>query len=135
MSKKIFINLPVSDLAKAKDFYTAIGHSINPKFSDDNAACVVISDAIYVMLLVNPFFQGFTAKAICDTATHIETLLALSAESRAEVDAVMERALAAGGKEPTPARDHGFMFQRTFEDLDGHTGEIFYMDESAFPGA
>ena len=135
MSKQIFINLPVADLAKAKDFYTAIGHSINPKFSDDNAACVVISDAIYVMLLVNPFFQGFTAKAICDTATHIETLLALSAESRAEVEAIMERAHAAGGKEPTPARDHGFMFQRTFQDLDGHTWEIFYMDESAFPGA
>ena len=95
----------------------------------------MISDTIYVMLLVNPFFQGFTAKAICDTATHIETLLALSAESRAEVDAIMERAHAAGGKEPTPARDHGFMFQRTFEDLDGHTWEIFYMDESAFPGA
>ena len=135
MSKQIFINLPVHDLAKAKAFYTALGHSINPKFSDDNAACVVISDTIYVMLLVNPFFQGFTPKAICDTATHIETLLALSAESRAEVDAVMEKALAAGGKEPTPARDHGFMFQRTFEDLDGHTWELFYMDESVFPGA
>ena len=71
MSKQIFINLPVHDLAKAKAFYTALGYSINPKFSDDNAACVVISDAIYVMLLVNPFFQGFTPKAICDTATHI----------------------------------------------------------------
>lgn len=135
MSKQIFINLPVRNLAKAKEFYTALGHSINPKFSDDNAACVVISDTIYVMLLVHPFFQGFSAKAICDTSTHIETLLALSAESRAEVDALMDKAIAAGGKEPTAARDHGFMYQRTFEDVDGHTWEIFYMDEAAFPGA
>ena len=135
MSKQIFINLPVNDLAKAKAFYTAIGHSINPKFSDDNAACVVISDTIYVMLLVHPFFQGFTTKAICNTATHIEALLALSMESRADVDAVMEKALAAGGKEPSPARDLGFMYQRTFEDLDGHTWEVFHMDEAAFPGA
>ena len=135
MSKQIFINVPVADLAKAKDFYTAIGHSINPKFSDDNAACVVISDSIYVMLLVHPFFQGFTSKAICNTATHIEALLALSTESRADVDAVMERALAACGKEPSPARDLGFMYQRTFEDLDGHTWEVFHMDEAAFPGA
>ena len=134
MSKQIFINLPVNDLAKAKAFYTAIGHSINPKFSDDNAACVVISDTIYVMLLVHPFFQGSTAKAICDNSTHIEALLALSAESRAEVDAIMQKALAAGGKEPSPARDLGFMYQRTFEDLDGHTWEIFHMDEAAFPG-
>ena len=134
MSKQIFINLPVADLAKAKDFYTAIGHSINPKFSDDNAACVVISDSSCVMLLVHPVFQGFTSKSICSTATHIEALLALSTESRADVDAVMERALAAGGKEPSPARDLGFMYQRTFEDLDGHTWEIFYMDEAAFPG-
>ena len=135
MSKQIFINLPVHDLAKAKAFYTALGHSINPKFSDDNAACVVISDTIYVMLLVHPFFQGFTTKAICNTATHIEALLALSSESRADVDAVMEKALAAGGKEPSPARDLGFMYQRTFDDLDGHTWEVFHMDEAAFPGA
>lgn len=134
MSKQIFINLPVADLAKAKAFYTAIGHSINPKFSDDNAACVVVSDTIYVMLLVHPFFQGFTTKTICNTATHIEALLALSTESRADVDATMEKALAAGGKEPSPARDLGFMYQRTFEDLDGHTWEIFFMDEAAFPG-
>ena len=134
MSKQIFINLPVADLAKAKDFYTSIGHSINPKFSDDNAACVVISDSIYVMLLVHPFFQGFTSKAICNTATHIEALLALSAEDRDGVDTLMDKVLAAGGKEPSPARDLGFMYQRTFEDLDGHTWEIFYMDEAAFPG-
>lgn len=135
MPRQIFVNLPVADLAKAKAFYTAIGHSIDPKFSDDNAACVVISDTIYVMLLVHPFFQGFTTKAICNTATHIEALLALSSESRADVDAVMEKALAAGGKEPSPARDLGFMYQRTFEDLDGHTWEVFHMDEAAFPGA
>ena len=134
MSKQIFINLPVGNLAKAKAFYTALGHTINRKFSDDNAACVVVSDTIYVMLLVHPFFQGFTAKALCETSTHIEALLALSAESRAEVDALMDKALAAGGKEPSPARDLGFMYQRTFEDLDGHTWEIFYMDEAAFPG-
>ena len=135
MPRQIFVNLPVADLAKAKAFYTAIGHSINPKFSDDNAACVVISDTIYVMLLVHPFFQGFTTKAICNTATHIEALLALSSESRADVDAVMEKALAAGGKEPSPARDLGCMYHRTFEDLDGHAWEVFHMDEAAFPGA
>lgn len=134
MSKQIFINLPVHDLAKAKAFYTALGHTINPNFSDDNAACVVVSDTIYVMLLVHPFFQGFTTKALCDTTTHIEALLALSGESRAEVDTLMDKAIAAGGKEPSPARDLGFMYQRTFEDLDGHTWEIFHMDEAAFPG-
>lgn len=134
MSKQVFINLPVSNLPKARDFYTALGHTINPKFSDDNAACVVISDTIYVMLLVHPFFQGFTAKALCDTSTHIETLFALSAESRSDVDALLDKALAAGGKEPSPARDLGFMYQRSFEDLDGHTWEVFYMDEAAFPG-
>lgn len=135
MPTQIFVNLPVRNLAKAKAFYAALGHTINPKFTNDDAACVVVSDTIYVMLLVHPFFSGFTSKAICDTSTHIETLLALSTENRANVDAVMDKALAAGGKEPSPARDHGFMYQRTFEDLDGHTWEVFYMDEAAFPGA
>ena len=133
MSKQIFINLPVHDLAKAKAFYTALGYSINPKFSDDNAACVVISDAIYVMLLVNPFFQGFTPKPISDAHRQTEVLLALSMDSREEVDAFVASAVAAGATVTQPARDYGFMYQQSVADLDGHQWEISHMDENLLP--
>ena len=133
MSKQIFINLPVNDLAKAKAFYTAIGHSINPKFSDDNAACVVISDTIYVMLLVNPFFQGFTPKPISDAHRQTEVLLALAMDSREEVDAFVASAVAAGATVTQPARDYGFMYQQSVADLDGHQWEPFFMAPDAVP--
>ena len=135
MGERIFINLPVRDLEKAKAFYTALGYALNPKFTDGNAACVVVSEHICLMLLVHDLFKGFTDKAICDTATHIEALFALSTGSREQADALMEKALAAGARETRDADDYGFMYQRAFADPDGHTFEIFYMNEAEFPGA
>ena len=133
MSTQIFVNLPVRDLDKAKAFFNALGYPVNPQFTDANAACLVISDTIYVMLLVEPFFQGFTRKPICDARTHTEVLLCLSVESRSDVDAMIAKALAAGGREPMEAKDYGFMYQRGFEDLDGHLWEVVHMDEGGPP--
>lgn len=133
MAKQIFINLPVSDLEKSKALHVALGHKINPKFTDDNAACVVVSDTIYFMLLRREFFQTFTDRAICDTSKDVEVLLALTAEDRAQVDAIMAIALAHGAREAGTARDYGFMYQRAFADPDGHIFEVFYMNEAEFP--
>ena len=133
MSTQIFVNLPVRDLDKAKGFFNALGYSVNPQFTDANAACLVISDTIYVMLLVEPFFQGFTRKPLCDARTHTEVLLCLSVDSRNSVDAMVAKALAAGGREPMEAKDYGFMYQRGFEDLDGHLWEVVHMDEGGPP--
>lgn len=133
MSRQIFVNLPVRDLEASKAFFRALGYANNPQFTDENAACVVISESIYVMLLVEPFFQGFTRKAICDSRTHTEVILCLSADSRAAVDSMVDRALAAGGGEPMEAKDYGFMYQRSFQDLDGHLWEVVHMDEGAMP--
>ena len=133
MSHQIFVNLPVRDLDASKAFFRALGYASNPQFTDENAACVVISDSIYVMLLVEPFFQGFTRKAICDSRTHTEMILCLSAESRAAVDSMVDKALAAGGSEPMEAKDYGFMYQRSFQDLDGHQWEVVHMDEAGMP--
>lgn len=134
MSKQIFVNLPVRDLEKAKAFYTALGYTINPKFTDANAACIVVSEHIFFMLLVHDFFKGFTDKTICDTSTHIEGIFALSTDSREQVDALMDKALAAGARESRAADDYGFMYQRSFTDPDGHAFEVFYMNEAEFPG-
>lgn len=133
MSTQIFVNLPVRDLDKAKAFFNALGYPVNPQFTDANAACLVISDTIYVMLLVEPFFQGFTRKPLCDARTHTEVLLCLSVSSRSDVDAMVAKALAAGGREPMEAKDYGFMYQRGFEDLDGHLWEVVHMDEGGPP--
>ncbi|KAF1729274.1 MAG: VOC family protein [Pseudoxanthomonas sp.] len=130
MSTQIFVNLPVRDLDKAKAFFSALGYVSNPQFTDENAACVVISDSIYVMLLAEPFFRGFTRKSLCDTRTHTEVLLCLSVASRSEVDAMVAKALSAGGREQMEAKDYGFMYQRGFEDLDGHLWEVVHMDEA-----
>jgi predicted lactoylglutathione lyase len=127
VSPQIFVNLPVHDLPSAKDFYTALGYAINPQFTNEDAACVVLSDTIYVMLLVHPFFRTFTSKDICNTATHTEAILCLSANDRAAVDALVARALQAGGKEPKPVQDLGFMYGRSFTDLDGHHWEVMTM--------
>jgi Predicted lactoylglutathione lyase len=133
MSHQIFVNLPVRDLDASKALFSALGYASNPQFTDENAACVVISDSIYVMLLVEPFFQGFTRKAICDSRTHTEMILCLSAESRAAVDSMVDKALAAGGSEPMEAKDYGFMYQRSFQDIDGHLWEVVHMDEGKMP--
>ena len=135
MTTQIFVNLPVADLEKSKAFYTALGHRLNPKFSDDKAACVVVSETIFVMLLARDYFQSFTARPVAQAQGPLQTLLALSVANRPAVDAALALALAAGGREAGQARDYGFMYQRSFEDPDGHTWEIFHMNEAEFPGA
>ena len=127
----IFVNLPVADLDASKRFYSSIGYSINPLFTDENAACIVLSDAIYVMLLTKPFFASFTDKRIIDTKADVQVLNAIGLDSRAEVDEWAEKALAAGGSELKPAQDYGFMYSRHVEDLDGHVWEPMWMDPSA----
>ncbi|MGE8220400.1 MAG: VOC family protein [Stenotrophomonas acidaminiphila] len=124
----IFVNLPVRDLEASRTFFGALGYTFNPQFTNQDAACMVISDSIFVMLLVEPFFQGFTPRPLCDARSHTEVITCLSAPSRAAVDALVDKALAAGASEPMPARDYGFMYQRGFQDLDGHLWEIAYMD-------
>jgi predicted lactoylglutathione lyase len=128
MSMKIFVNLPVKDLDKSMDFFTTLGFSFNQQFCDENAACVVISDDIYAMLLVEPFFTSFTKKEIVDATKGTEAILALGVESRKRVDELVEKALAAGGLPSNDPIDQGFMYGRSFQDLDGHMWEVMYMD-------
>ncbi|MFZ3117163.1 MAG: VOC family protein [Variovorax sp.] len=135
MATQIFVNLPVKDLDRSVAFFTALGYRFNPQFTNENATCMIVSeDHVYVMLLVEPFFQTFTSKAIADARTSIEVLLCLSCESRAQVDELVARAVAAGGSTPTKAQDHGFMYQHGYQDLDGHVWELMYMEPGAMPG-
>lgn len=131
MAKMIFVNLPVSDVEKATAFYEAIGMTRDPRFSNAQASAMVWSDEIVFMILDRAFYQSFTTKEIADAHATSEVLLCLSQESRAAVDAITERALAAGGKEPRAPQDHGFMYGRAFEDLDGHIFEPMHMDVEA----
>ena len=131
MSTQIFVNLPVKDLQKSTDFYLGLGYTKNSAFSDDNASCIVVNEHIYVMLLVERFFQTFTKKAICDSSTHTEAILALSTESRQDVDALVNMAAAAGGSPSEESMDAGGMYSRSFQDLDGHHWEVFWMDLAA----
>ena len=134
MPKQIFINLPVRDLPKAKAFYEAIGAVNNPQFSDDTGACMVVSDTIFVMLLTHAKWASFTQKPIADTRQTSEVMLALSADDRKAVDALVVAAGANGGKaDVNPPQNHGFMYGRSFEDLDGHIWETFFMDMSQMP--
>ena len=133
MAKQIFINLAVKDLQRSMDFYTALGFTNNPQFSDITAKCMVWSESIYVMLLTRDKFSSFINKPIADTKSAVAGLFALSVDSVDAVNSIMEAGLAAGGTEPTEMRDYGFMQQRTIEDFDGHTWEVFYMDVSKFP--
>lgn len=135
MTKQIFINLPVNDLQKSMDFYATLGFTNNPQFSDDTAKCMVWSDSIFVMLLSHEKFSSFTKKPLADTKTNIAGLFSLSVESVDAMNTIMEKGLVAGGIEPNPMRDYGFMQQRTIEDFDGHTWEVFYMDITKFPQA
>lgn len=132
MAKQIFINLAVADLQKSMDFYTALGFSNNPQFSDDSAKCMVWSENIFVMLLNHDKFSTFTTKQIADTKSKIAGLFSISLESIDEVHTLMSNGIKAGGIEPNEMRDYGFMQQRTIEDFDGHTWEVFYMDVSKF---
>jgi predicted lactoylglutathione lyase len=132
-SENIFINLPVKDLKKSMEFFTKIGFEFNMQFTDDNAACLVISDKIFVMLLVESFFQTFTKKEIADATKTTEALICLSADSRESVDDIVNKALAAGGSPSNEPMDQGFMYGWSFQDLDGHMWEVAYMDMSAVP--
>jgi uncharacterized protein len=133
MARKIFVNLPIKEMARTRRFFSALGFGFNPQFSNEQGACMVISEDIFAMLLVEPFFQGFTKKPIADATKATEVLVCLSCESRAEVDELVRKALAAGGKAPNAPQDHGFMYGHGFEDLDGHQWELVWMDPSAAP--
>jgi len=134
MSKMIFVNLPVTDLARSMAFYEAVGFTNNPQFTNDKAAAMMWSDTIVVMLLTHEFWRTFTDKAIPDAHRSAQMFLCLSHDSRESVDAIVAKAGAAGGKpEPTPTQDHGFMYGSSFEDPDGHIWENVYMDMAAMP--
>ena len=134
MPTQIFVNLPVKDLDRSVAFFTALGYRFNPQFTDKNATCMIISDTIFAMLLVEPYFKTFTPRALCDATIHTEALLALSVESRARVDEMVGAALEAGGTEPRERSDMGFMYNRAFADPDGHIWEIFWMDPAVVAG-
>lgn len=133
MAKQIFINLAVKDVQKSMDFYTALGFTNNPQFSDETAKCMVWSENIFVMIMNHEKFAGFITKPVADTKNNAAALYSLSLNSVDEVNTMMANGLKAGGKEPSEMRDYGFMQQRTLEDFDGHTWEVFYMDVSKFP--
>ncbi|WP_148714009.1 VOC family protein [Chitinolyticbacter meiyuanensis] len=133
MSRQIFVNLPVRDLPRTKEFFAALGFEYNAQFTNEQAACMVVSNDIYVMLLVEEFFKTFTAKKLVDAHSATEVLVCLSCDSRSEVDALVAKAVAAGGKIPRPPQDYGFMYGHAFEDLDGHIWELAYMDMSQVP--
>ena len=131
MATKIWVNLPVSNLDRSIGFFTSLGFSFNPQFTDEKATCMVIGDDIYVMLLVNQFFKTFTKKELVDAARATECIIALSVDERSRVDEIADKAVKAGAIEPRPAQDQGFMYYRNFQDLDGHLWELIHMDESA----
>jgi uncharacterized protein len=132
--RKIFINLPVKDLQRSVAFFTGPGFSFNPNFTDETATCMIISDDAYAMLLTHKKFQDFTKKNIADTTTSSEAIVALSADSKSDVDTFADKALASGGSPAMPPIDYGFMYGRSFYDPDGHHWEIFYMDPAAAAG-
>lgn len=128
MTKQIFINLPVKDLNKTVEFFTKLGYTFNPQFTDENATCMIVSDAIFVMLLTETYFKTFIKKEVVDAKKSTEVILAMSSESKEAVDEFVDKALAAGGIAPKEPQDLGFMYSRNFEDLDGHIWEIFWMN-------
>ena len=133
MAKQVFINLAVKDLQKSVDFYTALGFTNNPQFSDESGKCMVWSDHIFVMLLTHEKFATFATKPLANTKNTVAGLFSLSVNNVDEVNSILTNGLNSGGTEPTEMKDYGFMQQRTIEDLDGHTWEIFYMDMSKIP--
>jgi predicted lactoylglutathione lyase len=133
MQSQVFINLAVKDLKKSMDFYTQLGFTNNPQFSDDTSKCMVWSEHIFVMIMTHEKFKTFATKPIADTKNNIAGLFALSVESVDKVNELVNKGVAAGGSEPIPFQDYGFMQKRNIEDFDGHTWEIFYMDISKFP--
>lgn len=133
MATQIFVNLPVKDLNRSKAFFTQLGYTFNQQFTDEKAACMIISDTIYVMLLVETFFQTFTKKEIADAHKTVECSIALSADSKEAVNEMVDKAVAAGATIPNDASDYGFMYQHSFEDLDGHHWEYIWMAPNGVP--
>ena len=127
MATQIFVNLPCKDLPRSKAFFESLGYSFNPDFTDENAASMVVTDGIYVMLLTEPFFAGFTKKPVADAHKTTEAIVCLSLDSREAVDEIVAKAVAAGAKTPNDPQDHGFMYDHGFEDLDGHLWEFVHM--------
>ena len=129
--RKIFVNLAVRDLSRSMEFFSALGFEFNRQFTDEKAACMVVSDEAFVMLLTETFFRGFTTREIADTSKQTEALLALSCDSKEEVDTMVRRAIDAGGSHAMDAQDHGFMYAWSFYDPDGHHWEVLWMDPKA----
>jgi predicted lactoylglutathione lyase len=129
LATQIFVNLPVKDLQRSVAFFTSLGFTFDPKFTDENATCMIVGANIFVMLLVERFFKTFTSKPICDATRSTEVLVCLSCESRAEVDELVAKAVAAGGGAPREPQDHGFMYAHGFEDLDGHIWELVHLPQ------
>ena len=129
MHDQLFVNLPIKDLPRSVRFFESLGYTFNPQFTDENATCMILGENLFAMLLVEPYFRTFIEKDVSDAHRASEVLLAVPVGSREAVDALVEKALAAGAKEPRPARDLGFMYQRSYDDLDGHTWEVFHMSE------
>ncbi|UXY16912.1 VOC family protein [Chitiniphilus purpureus] len=131
MHKQIFVNLPVKNLERSKAFFASLGFTFNPQFTNESAACMLVGENIYAMLLVETFFQSFTKKPVANAHESTEVLVGLSCESRAEVDELVAKAFEAGGNVPREPQDHGFMYGHGFEDLDGHVWELIYMEPGA----
>lgn len=131
MATKIFVNLPVNDLKKSIEFFTQLGYSFNPQFTDETATCMIISEDIYAMLLTHEKFKAFTPKEICDATKSSEVLICLSCDSRDQVDDMVGKAVAAGGTTYNQPQDHGFMYGHGYQDLDGHIWELMWMDPGA----
>ena len=131
MATKIFVNLPVKDLKKSIEFFTKLDFTFNPQFTDDSAACMIVSGDIFVMLLTYDKFKSFTPKQICDATKSTEVLVCLSCESREKVNDLVRKAVSAGGTTYNEPQDHGFMYGHGFQDLDGHIWEVMYMEPSA----
>lgn len=127
MKTELYVNLPVKDLKRSNAFFESLGFQLNPKFSNDQASCVVLGENMFAMLLVENFFKTFTDKSLCDATKSTEVLVCLSCESRAKVDELVAKAIAAGGRAPRKPQEHGFMYGHGFEDLDGHIWELIYM--------
>ncbi len=133
MSRKIYLNLPVKDLKKSISFFTKLGFAFNPQFTDENGTCMIVNDEVFVMLLLEKFFKSFIDNEICDTTKSTEVIVAMSVDSKTEVDDLVQKAITNGGKTHRQSIDHGWMMQKSFYDLDGHIWEIFFMDVNAMP--
>lgn len=128
MAMQIFVNLPVKDLKRSVEFFTKLGYTFDPQFTDENATCMIVGENIFVMLLVESFFKTFTKKELCDATRNTEVIVCLSSDSRASANELVAKAVAAGGTTPNDSKDYGFMYQHGFQDIDGHLWELIYTE-------